>query len=390
MRALRGPAGLAITVAVGCSSPGQPVARAPGPSGPPVASSPDAGAARQEEILAGIQHAMNQLDEVAQQCWAVAAAQRLDVEGELVVRVDVDRPGSATVHVERTTLPTPVIQVCMTEVLTSFAWAPPLTGQSFQLPFRFRAPAQQHVIDRRYVRPVRQGQVAVSVLLDEANTGNAAASLFEIEVASGATTGFRRTDRTEVWYFLGPASFAMPGRSGQYDVSAGDVAHVPAGGGRGITAGADAARAIVFVVPGGIEGAARAGALPTPEVAPTAKLAGPRLVRADRAQVHGPAAIYLEAATTGSPQLSTSVLRLAAGAAVPEHVHPGETEMLYVLEGSGVMTVAGIELPVGPTSVIQIPKGTRHAFRADAAVRAVQLYTPAGPEQRFKSTKASP
>jgi hypothetical protein len=39
---------------------------------------------------------------------------------------------------------------------------------------------------------------------------------------------------------------------------------------------------------------------------------------------------------------------------------------------------------VTPTSVIQIPPNTKHAFAATAAVRAVQVYTPAGPEQRFK------
>jgi quercetin dioxygenase-like cupin family protein len=39
---------------------------------------------------------------------------------------------------------------------------------------------------------------------------------------------------------------------------------------------------------------------------------------------------------------------------------------------------------VTPTSVIQIPPNTKHAFAATAAVRALQVYTPAGPEQRFK------
>jgi hypothetical protein len=34
--------------------------------------------------------------------------------------------------------------------------------------------------------------------------------------------------------------------------------------------------------------------------------------------------------------------------------------------------------------VVQIPPNTPHAFTASAAVRAVQVYTPAGPEQRFK------
>jgi quercetin dioxygenase-like cupin family protein len=41
-----------------------------------------------------------------------------------------------------------------------------------------------------------------------------------------------------------------------------------------------------------------------------------------------------------------------------------------------------------PTSVIQIPPNTKHAFAAGSSkVRGVQLYTPAGPEQRFKAPK---
>jgi len=78
---------------------------------------------------------------------------------------------------------------------------------------------------------------------------------------------------------------------------------------------------------------------------------------------------------------------MIAAAAVPEHVHPNESELLYILEGSGTMTVAGTQLAVTPTSVVQIPPHTKHSFTAAADVRAVQIYTPAGPEQRFKASK---
>ena len=61
-----------------------------------------------------------------------------------------------------------------------------------------------------------------------------------------------------------------------------------------------------------------------------------------------------------------------------------ETELLYVLAGGGTLTVGGVDLPVTPTTVVQIPKQTKHAFTATSAVRAVQIYTPAGPEQQFK------
>jgi quercetin dioxygenase-like cupin family protein len=84
------------------------------------------------------------------------------------------------------------------------------------------------------------------------------------------------------------------------------------------------------------------------------------------------------------------VIELPKGAAIPEHVHAGETELLYVLAGAGTMTVRGVPLAVGPTSVVQIPPNTPHAFTAAEDVRAVQIYTPAGPEQRFKAPPAPP
>jgi mannose-6-phosphate isomerase-like protein (cupin superfamily) len=41
-------------------------------------------------------------------------------------------------------------------------------------------------------------------------------------------------------------------------------------------------------------------------------------------------------------------------------------------------------MPVTATSVVQVPPGVEHSFEATASVTALQLYTPAGPEQRFK------
>ena len=48
------------------------------------------------------------------------------------------------------------------------------------------------------------------------------------------------------------------------------------------------------------------------------------------------------------------------------------------------MSINGQDIAVTPTSVIQIPPNTKHAFAASAAVKALQIYTPPGPEQRFK------
>ena len=66
-------------------------------------------------------------------------------------------------------------------------------------------------------------------------------------------------------------------------------------------------------------------------------------------------------------------------------MHAGEAELLYVLAGAGTLTVNGVALPVGSTSVVQIPRNTRHAFVATTELRAVQIFTPAGPAQRAQA-----
>jgi quercetin dioxygenase-like cupin family protein len=160
--------------------------------------------------------------------------------------------------------------------------------------------------------------------------------------------------------------------------------YVPAGGARVVSAASDAVHAVVIVVPGGREGSARAGALPAAIAAAGGKYRFPDLLAANDAKTYGPATIYLDGSIMKGTPLAASILQLPAGAHVAEHVHAHETELLYMLAGSGTLTVAGTQLPIVPTSVIQIPPNTPHAFVAADAVRALQIYTPAGPEQRFK------
>lgn len=332
---------------------------------------------------------MNELDEGVQSCWAVAAAsERFDIEGTLRARITI---GTANVGIEivEDTIRNAGLKTCMTKLLMGYRWAPPLYDQTIELPFQIKAPADgQNVIDRNLVPWNGQGKVSLAVLLDDANSGNDALSLFELAVQSGGSTGMRIADRPEVWYFLGPATIGAVGSDGKRTVAAGDMAFVAKGGAREIIATAGDVHAVIAIVPGGKEGSARAGALPTRELTSIrAAPVGAMLFPAAKAKTFGPATMYIEPATLTNTPLSAEILALPAGAQVAEHVHANETEVLYVLEGSGTMTVKGVALAVTPTSVVQIPPNTKHAFSATTAVRAVQFYTPAGPEQRFKKAK---
>lgn len=341
----------------------------------------DAPGPSEDEKLAAIQKAMNELDEAAQGCWALAATERFDIEGELRVLVEIGAAASKT-QVVSDTARNAKLAGCLAQLLAQYRWAPPLHGQAIQLPFSFKAPHGQSVIDRRLVESKGQGNISVAVLLDESNSGNGAASVLEVAIAPRASTGMRVAERPELWYFLGDAE--VKSKAGKAPikstrVAAGSMMFVPKGAAREVIAAVPDMHAVIVMVPGGREGTARAGALPTVEGTGT----GAPLMLATGTKA-GPAMIFLEPAVLKTAPLAASILELPAAASVPEHVHANETELLYVLDGSGTMTVAGQAVAVTSTSVIQIPPNTKHAFTATANVRALQIYTPAGPEQRFK------
>jgi quercetin dioxygenase-like cupin family protein len=73
-------------------------------------------------------------------------------------------------------------------------------------------------------------------------------------------------------------------------------------------------------------------------------------------------------------------------AKVAEHVHEKEWECLAVLTGEGEVIIAGTPKSMSPGSIACIPPNTKHAWlpRGKDPLYALQVYTPPGPEQRFK------
>jgi hypothetical protein len=148
------------------------------------------------------------------------------------------------------------------------------------------------------------------------------------------------------------------------------------------------------MTPGGREGAARSGALPTPEATSGGK--APVILHRNMAKRAGPALIYLDKTVVADTPMSAEILELPAKTNVAEHVHAHETELLYT--GSnygadtilGTLTVAGVAQDVTDYSVVQIPPNTKHAYTARFDGYALQIYTPAGPEQRFKAKQPKP
>lgn len=164
-------AALLLAVLSACPSPAPAPVPPTGGSGSSTTTAPpvDAPEPTQEERLAAIQKAMNELDEGVQSCWAVAAAsERFDIEGTLRARITI---GTANVGIEivEDTIRNAGLKTCMTKLLMGYRWAPPLYDQTIELPFQIKAPADgQNVIDRNLVPWNGQGKVSLAVLLDDA------------------------------------------------------------------------------------------------------------------------------------------------------------------------------------------------------------------------------
>lgn len=90
------------------------------------------------------------------------------------------------------------------------------------------------------------------------------------------------------------------------------------------------------------------------------------------------------------PGGSTSYLGRAVfhpGARSPVHQHPESEELVYVLSGSGTMTLGDATLAVEKGMAVRIPAGVPHSFTVggEEPMEIVQVYSPGGPEQRFRA-----
>ena len=88
---------------------------------------------------------------------------------------------------------------------------------------------------------------------------------------------------------------------------------------------------------------------------------------------------------TGSTAAYLGVLEADPGAEIPRHLHPQSAEILYVVQGGGVVNIGVEPIPFGPDTAIHIPENQPHqaAFTGPEKTIMIQLYAPAGPEQRF-------
>jgi mannose-6-phosphate isomerase-like protein (cupin superfamily) len=99
------------------------------------------------------------------------------------------------------------------------------------------------------------------------------------------------------------------------------------------------------------------------------------------------ARLAYEQGSEGSPPASLSWLAMSKNAAVPEHAHDKEWEFLVLVDGDGeLVRKSGGNTPIASGTFTSIKPGVPHSFKPAGGkpTYAIQMYWPAGPEQRFK------
>jgi mannose-6-phosphate isomerase-like protein (cupin superfamily) len=83
--------------------------------------------------------------------------------------------------------------------------------------------------------------------------------------------------------------------------------------------------------------------------------------------------------------------RLEGSSPVGEHLHKGTWEILASIDAAGTFVLDGKESRLGPRQVVFVPPDTKHEWRPDpgSQLKAVQIYSPHGPEQRFVALAAA-
>ena len=91
------------------------------------------------------------------------------------------------------------------------------------------------------------------------------------------------------------------------------------------------------------------------------------------------------ARTVDTPRFTFGIIDIAPGREVEAHVHDGEDDAFYILEG--VMTVFWPEgeIEAGPGTFVLAPEGIEHGFRndGDQPLRFLNIHAPAGFDRRI-------
>ncbi len=352
-----------------------------------------------EAKVGAIASAMNHYGVAIHTCWAMAAADDLRVEGRVELLLVLGAEGVVDkVIVEKDEPGDKILTECLTALWGRAKWPAVFeAGESIRLPpLSFVAPASQHVIASAHAVSYPLGKSGAShatILVDYKNSGNSGAAMTALTLEPGFDVPLHKHNATEILYILkGKGVLGAGGRGKGKSVSSGSALYIPTGAPHSFTATSNEPSVILQIyAPGGPEQRFKGIDIGGTTALTKAPKGAPKAVVRTHSDVPalaiagGKVSLLFGAESAPDNRASVAGMTLDADAAVVKHHHESSTELLFVLEGGGTLTVAGLEREVARFDAIQIPPGVSHSFRnGGETTKVIQSYSPSGPEQRFK------
>jgi quercetin dioxygenase-like cupin family protein len=355
-------------------------------------------------------------------CFEKALADTLDVAGKLELAVDVGEAGRVTKAVPALDeVKSPVLLACLQASAQLWMLDGIDAGSTVILPLTFAGQMAQFSVKaadapdhgppapagkRKGPRP-SEPPFSVKLLVDEATMHARQASLSLLTVAPANRIAMHRHPGAELLYVLkGHARILGPAGTPPEKIDEATALYIPPGMPHAIEnmGRQSPVRLLEIFAPLGPERIYRdpkdpAGRAAFEVIHDLAQAVAPEgahfvVVSAAKAETvslaggKAKARLLLDQAATGGKNAYLGILEAEPGAEIPRHSHAGSAEILYVVSGGGgELTVGSEKLAFGPEQAIQIPEDQPHAvkFGGDEKTVLVQIYAPAGPEQRWKS-----
>jgi quercetin dioxygenase-like cupin family protein len=364
-------------------------------------------------------------------CFEKALADRLDVAGALEVEADVGAGGkvvAARLVPPKSGAAPPVLAACVEAAAKTFVLTGIESGASVVLPFSFQGQADQFAVkvadapDHGPKPPgtktstglARPAPFSVKVLIDPVNVRTPKAALTLLTVSPKNRVAMHRHPQSAKALYLlsGRARLLGPPGAAPVALNPGAAVFVPAGYPIALetTAAKEAAVFLQIFTPPGPERVyrdpadpeARAGfeVVRDPARAPAPAGAKTVVVDAATAPAHSVASatgakfsarILLDEKATGSPDLALSIVEFPPGFEVLRHAHETSSELLFIDEGAGTLEVGSEKVPYEAKVALYLPAGQPHGAKLSpqGPTRAIQIYAPAGPEQRYRGGAAA-
>jgi mannose-6-phosphate isomerase-like protein (cupin superfamily) len=90
------------------------------------------------------------------------------------------------------------------------------------------------------------------------------------------------------------------------------------------------------------------------------------------------------ARTTDAARFNLGIIEILPGRELEAHVHAGEDDAFYILEGELTFTFGDRDVPAPPGTFVLVPPGVEHGFHnaGDGPVRMLNIHAPAGFDRR--------